>query len=277
MAATCEHCATPLPSGRARYCCVGCQTVAQLLDGAGLSRYYALGGRSGGPVATPSTREHLWLDGIERRLASSGHVLLDVQGMRCAACTWLLEETFRRRAGGRRIEVDPGLGRIALWASEAFDLRAYVLELESFGYVLGPADKTIDREESDLLLRAGIATALAMNVMSFSIAEYLGLSEEPLRGALWSALAAALATGRPLLGAIVMLAFAVASSPALYVSGAVARTPDPWVRRGLGVLLCLGAVVSLARPLIAARESPTACHADSIVSPSDDVAVGSAP
>lgn len=181
MAATCEHCGSPLSSGDARYCCVGCQTVAHLLDGAGLRRYYTLGGRSGGPVATPSAREHLWLDGVEAKLRTSGHALLDVQGLRCAACTWLLEETFRRRAGGRRIEVDPGLGRIALWTNERFDLRAYVLELEGYGYVLGPADKTIDREESALLLRAGIATALAMNVMSFSIAEYLGLSEEPLR------------------------------------------------------------------------------------------------
>jgi len=200
VAAPCEHCASPLPSGHARYCCVGCQTVAQLLDGAGLSRYYALGGRSGGPVATPAPREHLWLDGIEAKLGTTGHVLLDVQGLRCAACTWLLEETFRRRPGGRRIEVDPGLGRVALWTAEGFDLRAYVLDLEAFGYVLGPADKTIDREESGLLLRAGIATALAMNVMSFSIAEYLGLSEEPLRGVL-RAVSLALAAGAVALAA----------------------------------------------------------------------------
>lgn len=181
MAATCLHCGSPLPSGEARYCCVGCRTVAELLEGAGLSRYYALGGRSGGPVAAPAPREHLWLDGIEATLRGTGHALLDVQGLRCAACTWLLEETFRRRAGGRRIEVDPGLGRIALWTTDAFDLRAYVLELEGYGYVLGPADKSVDREENALLLRAGVATALAMNVMSFSIAEYLGLGEEPLR------------------------------------------------------------------------------------------------
>jgi len=97
-------------------------------------------------------------------------------------------------------------------------------------------------------------------------------------GALWSALAAAIATGRPLLGALVMLAFAVASSPALYLSGAVARTPDPWVRRGIGVLLCLGAVISLARPLLAYRgASPVACHEASSVSPSSEVEVGSAP
>jgi hypothetical protein len=97
-------------------------------------------------------------------------------------------------------------------------------------------------------------------------------------GALWSALAAAIATGRPLLGALVMLAFAAASSPALYLSGAVARTPDPWVRRGVGVLLCLGAVVALARPLIASRaDSSAACHTESEVSPLHEVGIGSVP
>ncbi len=184
MAATCEHCASALAPGQTRYCCVGCERVAGLLNSAGLGRYYTLGGRSGGPVAAPAARDHLWLDGIERALASGGHVELDVQGLRCAACSWLLEETFRRRAHARRIEVDPGLGRIALWVGPDFDLRGYVVELEAFGYVLGPADKTVDREESGLLMRAGVATALAMNVMSFSIAEYLGLTEEPLRSVL---------------------------------------------------------------------------------------------
>lgn len=93
-------------------------------------------------------------------------------------------------------------------------------------------------------------------------------------GALWAALGAAIATGRPLLGGVVMFSFAFASSPALYLSGAVARTPDLWVRRGVGVLLCLGAVVSLARPLLAARtETSSTCHG----SLPDAVEVGSPP
>jgi Cu2+-exporting ATPase len=193
----CAHCGAPLPNlssetsggaddGQARYCCTGCETVAHLLADRGLTRYYTLGGRTGVPASPPtSRRDHLWLTPLMEGMGrAGGHVTIDVQGLRCAACTWLLEETFRRSPGARRIVVDPGVGRIEIWAHEGFDLAAYVSELEGFGYVLGPPEKSPDTEGDTLLVRAGIASAIAMNVMTFAFAEYLGLTEDPLRATL---------------------------------------------------------------------------------------------
>jgi len=182
---SCEHCGRAIPEGSA-FCCLGCQTVAALIAERGLTRYYALGGRSKVPASTPATRDHLWLAPLLARVRSGAtrHVALDVQGLRCAACTWLLEETFRRMAGGRRLVVDPGVGRIELWIEADFDVAAYVTELERFGYVLGPPNKVPDREGDALLSRAGVAVAVAMNVMTFALAEYLGLSAGLLLDAL---------------------------------------------------------------------------------------------
>lgn len=192
----CAHCGASLPllveapaSGEEdapRYCCTGCEAVASLLRERGLTRYYALGGRTGVPASPPTApRDHLWLtpitEGMDR---ASGHVTVDVQGLRCAACTWLLEESFHRQPGARRIVVDPGVGRVEIWAEPSFDLAGYVQEVEGFGYVMGPPEKAPDTEGDTLLVRAGIASAIAMNVMTFAFAEYLGLTEDPLRATL---------------------------------------------------------------------------------------------
>jgi Cu2+-exporting ATPase len=182
---SCGHCGQTTTDGN-QFCCLGCETVAALLRERGLTRYYALGGRTKVPASAPTPRDHLWLAPLLARLRSgtTRQVVLDVQGLRCAACTWLLEETFRRMAGGRRILVDPGVGRIELHAEADFDLAGYVAEVERFGYVLGPPNKVPDREGDALLSRAGVAIAVAMNVMTFALAEYLGLSSGPLLAAL---------------------------------------------------------------------------------------------
>ena len=123
---SCEHCGRATAEG-STFCCLGCETVGALLSERGLTRYYALGGRTNVPASAPVARDHLWLAPLLARLRSGAtprHVALDVQGLRCAACTWLLEETFRRMAGGRRVLVDPGVGRIELWVEADFDLAA---------------------------------------------------------------------------------------------------------------------------------------------------------
>ncbi|HEX2660920.1 MAG TPA: heavy metal translocating P-type ATPase, partial [Polyangia bacterium] len=86
--------------------------MATLLREEKLDRYYALAGQDVRPVgAVPATRGHAWLD---ERLATVEHdgapgslrsLQLDVQGIHCAACVWLMNETFRR-AGGASITVN---------------------------------------------------------------------------------------------------------------------------------------------------------------------------
>lgn len=182
----CRHCGSPVPSRGDGYCCRGCRTVADVLAREGLAgRFYALGGGRGAPAAgADSARDHLWLEPLAASLrASRGPttVTLDAQGIHCSACVWVLDELFSRRDGAHAIVVNPTLGRLVLDVAPTFDLAGYVRDVEGLGYVLGPADKASTRAETALVVRTGIATAIAMNVMSFALAGYFGLSEEPLR------------------------------------------------------------------------------------------------
>jgi len=187
--ARCVHCAQPLLNDAfAPYCCRGCRTVHGILTRAGLTRYYDLRQGPGLPPADIEARriDHKWLDLLEEERGNEGgvdRVVLDIQGIHCTACVWLIEELFRRHDGNRLglMSINPALGRIDLRVSPDFPLAAWVDSVEELGYVLGPAKAGPEARPSDeLLLRVGICTALAANVMLFAIAIYVGLREGPI-------------------------------------------------------------------------------------------------
>jgi Cu2+-exporting ATPase len=129
--------------------------------------------------------DHKWLELIEAERAEASGVTrieLDIQGIHCAACVWLIEELFRRQGGASAgtMSINPALGRIELRVSPDFALTEWVDSVEGLGYLLGPAREGGARPSDDLLLRVGICAALAMNVMLFAAAIYLGLREGPV-------------------------------------------------------------------------------------------------
>jgi P-type Cu2+ transporter len=189
-ASACLHCGSPVPLNlssavSARFCCAGCESVYGLLQEQGLTRYYALAGGQGAPAleASPNARSHAWLEPLLARAEEEGAAAglcaleLDVQGIHCAACVWLMNELFRRQGGGAQLTVNPTLGSLRLrWARGAFDVRAYLTTVERFGYLFGPRRKAPGAASRDLPIRLGVCAALTMNVMMFSVAFYLGLS-----------------------------------------------------------------------------------------------------
>ncbi|HWV38017.1 MAG TPA: heavy metal translocating P-type ATPase metal-binding domain-containing protein, partial [Vulgatibacter sp.] len=184
--ARCRHCRGPIPAGSILdgFCCNGCSAVFSLLHEQGLERYYDLAGGGTMPVAEPrGERSFAWLDPLLRRSEEGGAEIcaldLDVQGIHCAACVWLMDELFRRREGGAGLLVNPALGKVRLtWRRGRFDPRAFLEEVERFGYLFGPSRKKADGASRSLLLRLGVTAAIAMNVMIFSVAFYLGLGAE---------------------------------------------------------------------------------------------------
>ena len=182
--ATCLHCGNPTEAGKAPFCCTGCRMVYGLLRSEHLERYYDLRGDRGVPVpdARVERRDLKWLEAIEARRKSSGGISrmdLDIQGLHCSACVWLIDSLFSRHAGGVRITVNPALGRAQLLVEPAFDLTSFVRDVERFGYLLGPPLKAAPKRSSDLAMRMGICIALAMNAMIFAIATYAGLRAGP--------------------------------------------------------------------------------------------------
>lgn len=187
--AACAHCGQALACPTDVYCCTGCRAVATLLQSASLDRYYALRhGRGVRPtLIDASRRDLLWLGAMEaevRSAKSRANVTLDVQGMHCAGCVWVIEELFRREEGAQHILVNPGLGRCEMEVEKGFDLAHFVRQVERFGYLFGPQAKESENALDALVLRTGVTVALAMNAMMFGFAQYLGLravvGEEPL-------------------------------------------------------------------------------------------------
>ncbi len=177
----CLHCGLSVPAGtEGEFCCSGCAAVYELLRGEGLGRYYELRGSRGVPVpeSRAGRRDAKWLELVEARVRAAAEptrLTLDVQGLHCVGCVWLVDELFSRAAGGDRIEVNPALGRVDMVVRPSFDLRGFVADVERFGYLFGPPVKRAAGASRDLLWRMGVCAAISMNSMIFAIPLYAGL------------------------------------------------------------------------------------------------------
>ncbi len=205
----CVHCKSPVPEGAANpeFCCHGCEAVHGLLTAQGLTRYYDLAGTQVSPAATPgASRSLTWLSPLVERAEGQGQnvcsLSVDVQGIHCAACVWLMNETFKREQGAVEITVNPALGKVRLlWKKGEADLAGWVRRVEAFGYQFGPARKKATRRSIDLPLRLGLSAALTLNVMLFSLSFYFGLaSAENEAFTLFTWLSVALTTAVVLIG-----------------------------------------------------------------------------
>lgn len=183
----CLHCGADLRDGRdgatADFCCRGCAEVHALLLGQGLGRFYELGGGVGHAVVRSAVDRH-WVEPLQARILSvevPQRLNLDVQGLHCSACVWLLETLFRRREGALGIVVNPTLGSVELIVDRRFSLARYVEDVEAIGYRFGPPSKERPAGGSDLLWRLGVCVAIAMNTMIFGLAVYCGLPEGPVQ------------------------------------------------------------------------------------------------
>ena len=181
---SCPHCGSIVLDARAApFCCAGCQGAHDLLRAAGLDRYYALRDGPGRPVLRTRGLDHRWTEPLVAAIAGADPVArvdLDIQGVHCSACVWLIERLFARLVGHGSILVNPAVGRIQLVVGADFDLGAFVREVERFGYLLGPARKSEHRASTDIVWRMGVCIAVAMNSMIFAIAMYAGLTEGPV-------------------------------------------------------------------------------------------------
>lgn len=181
--AVCPHCGSRAEPGSRDFpfCCTGCREVYALLDEEGLGRWYDLAGGQGVPVSGGGTRERSWA-WLEPLLAETekGPICrldLDVQGVHCAACVWLMNELYAREGGRGGITVNPALGKVRLtWERGHFDVARFLGAVERFGYRFGPSRKRGEETKRSWPLRIGICAALTMNVMLFSASFYVGLA-----------------------------------------------------------------------------------------------------
>jgi Cu2+-exporting ATPase len=187
VATACAHCGQALAQETyGAFCCRGCRAVHDALQGAGLSRFYALRGALGEPVGElgQASLDQGLLDALEQRLALADQgpqrLSLSVQGVRCAACVWVLEQVFSRLPGALRLELSAATGRAELWVDRSFPIRRYAQDVHALGYRLGARGAARSPDSDRLLLRLGACSALAMNAMAFGAAIHVGVPPGPL-------------------------------------------------------------------------------------------------
>ncbi|MBI3886702.1 MAG: HAD-IC family P-type ATPase [Opitutae bacterium] len=179
----------PLQTDAARssgFCCAGCSYVHRLVHEHGLEGYYRIKDAVIAPVDpwVFQPRDFTWLAEMQtaaeaeaKDTTSTAELTLEVQGISCAGCVWLIEKVFHRQPGALSIETDAQLGRIQLrWARGQFDAPAFARALQSFNYLVGPPGEEPAVPESRLLVRRiGVCAAFAMNVMLFTLPAYFGM------------------------------------------------------------------------------------------------------
>jgi Cu2+-exporting ATPase len=187
-AVACRHCGAPLPDAAARtsgFCCAGCAYVHRLVHEHGLDGYYRLKDAITVPAdpAVFQQRDYGWLETAQREAeaaaaASIPFLDLDLQGISCVGCVWLIEKLFQQQPGARDIVVNAQLGRMRLrWTAGAFSAAEFARKLQAFGYLAGPASATAAAggETRALVRRIGLGAAFAMNVMLFTLPVYFGM------------------------------------------------------------------------------------------------------
>lgn len=195
----CFHCGSPLTAatsfavqvdGSAHpVCCPGCEAAANLILSQGLGRFYEFRELPGEPVAGGT---HNW-PAFDREAAlrrythectgGERELSLQIEGLHCAACAWLIEASLRREPGVRQIHVNASTARAEL----RFDPHATVLSrllasIHALGFVPLPLSFAGDAAEGSAerraaLKRLGVAGLGMMQVTTYAVSLYAGLMQ----------------------------------------------------------------------------------------------------
>jgi len=189
---TCFHCGEPLPDTGVRtldhagvcvrLCCVGCEAAVLMIQGAGLERYYEW--RTAPPLtpAADEVAQECW-DGSAARSACSDlpdgvrEITVALEGMRCAACGWLIERVAAAQDGVESVRVNAATRRASLrWRPDRIALSRVLAPIRRLGYEphLATDAAAATRARRTALKRLVVAGVGAMQAMMFAEALYFG-------------------------------------------------------------------------------------------------------
>jgi len=199
-AATCFHCGLPVPRGvdftveihgaRRPMCCKGCEAVAQAIVNGGLADYYKYR-TAPAPTARDVVPEFLRQTAVYDHpdvqksfvRAEDGHVreaALILEGITCAACMWLNERHLARLPGVLAVHINYATHRARVkWDERRIHLSDILQAVSRIGYLAHPFDpgrhqQQLENDRRRLLRRLGVAGVLGMQVMTISVALYVG-------------------------------------------------------------------------------------------------------
>ncbi|KUL27250.1 heavy metal translocating P-type ATPase [Chlorobium limicola] len=186
----CEHCLREVPlsaalkaeiDGSVKYfCCHGCLGVYELVHSASLDAFYEQ--RCQWLPGAPSfekTDPHAFGSTIVKT-ENGCRIDLQLSGIRCASCVWLIEKYLSKQDGVHSVRVNYATNRAAIdWNPEAIGLDSILDTLHSLGYTARPVrsggtTESLAREKQELLLRFGTASFFSMQLMLIVAALYAG-------------------------------------------------------------------------------------------------------
>jgi Cu2+-exporting ATPase len=185
----CFHCGEDLPARPARveldghardFCCEGCAAAAQWIRDARLGDYYRLRQQPAGRVAADARAQLAAFDRYDvqsmhaREVAGGREMVVLGEGMRCAACAWLVDRALGREPGVIEVSANAVTGRIRIaWDPARTALSTVLARLVALGYMPylagGVAQERARRAERNRdLVRIGVAALASMQAMMFA-------------------------------------------------------------------------------------------------------------
>lgn len=212
----CFHCGEPVPPScnlavkiedrMQAVCCSGCEAVANLILQSGQSRYYQFRTENALKPAEEDADIGLSWQRYDERHSLWGsplkngryELLLQVEGIRCAACAWLIRSQLESRDGIDQVQVDVATGFVRVtWQPAELKMSNIAAMLSAVGYrphlpLSGAESLGRQRERRDALKRLGVAGLGMMQVMMFAAGLYagdaMGISEGHERFLQWISL-----------------------------------------------------------------------------------------
>ncbi|HWK72930.1 MAG TPA: heavy metal translocating P-type ATPase [Povalibacter sp.] len=195
----CWHCGETLPAGeiihariagqRRSMCCYGCRAAAEWIEQLGLADYYRLRTE---PAPKPDAREvgasawqrpEIFRHVVRDLDADRRETMLLIEGVRCAACVWLIERALGAMPGIVSIQVNASARRArVVWRDAEITLPKILETLSRTGYHASPLDSQAlndvrRRESRDALKRLLVAGFGAMQAMMYAAVLYFGGNE----------------------------------------------------------------------------------------------------
>ena len=181
----CFHCGLPLPDGRRwqaniggvqrPMCCPGCAAAASAIVDAGCADYYSTRTDWGERVAHTDAPELALYDAD----GNSGEDSFTIEGIRCAACVWLIERRVAALPGVLEATLNVSAARLRVrWDPAQCKVSTILRALRAIGYTAYPYDARrhgalLARERRTLLRRLFVAGLSMMQVMMYAVPAYL--------------------------------------------------------------------------------------------------------
>ena len=192
-AADCFHCGLPVPAGSPwtvridetdqPMCCPGCEAVAQAIVDNGLTDYYRSRQSLPDGVAEIVPEALSLYDAPELAGQFTGshgnaEATLSVEGIRCAACVWLIEKRLAQVPGLQSVDLNVATEKLQVsWDASLCKPSDILQAVREVGYVAYPFDpiqhgEMLRKNARQLFKRLFVAGLSMMQVMMYAVPVY---------------------------------------------------------------------------------------------------------